>query len=236
MYTLRITDDNTVIATRETIMERSDYVDSIQIVANKLYKNQIDIGTDTDVHMKYVLPVSKKIKNTKLTVSNIDSDHGVIYYQIPASAYLTAEPGDIEVSFTFIKYETVDETKKAYVRKTQSGIIHITPLAQFDTFEPSEMLTEFDQRLVELGALARNIESLNQQIYSGMARDIKLDKDNRKVTLVNTDGSMGDGVETMALSKLIAEDLTGTDPDGTQDGIVNIDQIPNMQNLDILLK
>ena len=236
MYTLRITDDNTVIATRETIMERSDYVDSIEIIANELYKNQIDIKTDTDVYMRYVLPISKKIKNTKLTVSNVDSDRGIVCYKIPASAYLTAEPGDIEVSFTFVKYETVDETPKSYVRKTQSGIIHITPLAQFDTFEPSEMLTEFDQRLVELGALARNIESLNQQIYSGMARDIKLDKDNRKITLINADGNMGDGVESMDLSNIIAEDLTGTDPDGTQDGIVNIDHIPNMQNLDELLK
>lgn len=44
MYTLKITDENTVITTvKEKIIERSSYVDDIQIVVAKLYREQIDI-------------------------------------------------------------------------------------------------------------------------------------------------------------------------------------------------
>lgn len=66
MYTLRITDDNNVITTvKESLMEKSNCVNSIQIIINKFYKEQIDM-TDTTAYMKYVLPVTKKIKMTQL--------------------------------------------------------------------------------------------------------------------------------------------------------------------------
>lgn len=51
MYTLRITDNNNVITTvKESLMEKSNCVNSIQIIINKLYKEQIDM-TDTTAYM-----------------------------------------------------------------------------------------------------------------------------------------------------------------------------------------
>ena len=40
------------------------------------------------------------------------------------------------------------------------------------------------------------------------------------------------------ISSMVAEDLVGKDPDGVQDGVVNLDQISGVQmmNLDELLK
>ena len=72
-----------------------------------------------------------------------------------------------------------------------------------------------------------------------MVQDIHINTDDRKVILTNRDGNdTGEGIEVTDLSTLIAEDLTGKDPDGTQDGVVNLDQVPSMQmvNLDKLLK
>ena len=44
MYTLKITDENTVVTTvKESIVERSNYVDKIQIVTSKMYREQIDM-------------------------------------------------------------------------------------------------------------------------------------------------------------------------------------------------
>ena len=61
MYTLKITDENTVTSTvEEKIIERSNYVDKIQIIVAKLYKEQIDLS-DATVYMKYTLPISKKM-------------------------------------------------------------------------------------------------------------------------------------------------------------------------------
>ena len=99
MYTLRITDDNNVITTvKESLMEKSNCVNSIQIIINKLYKEQIDM-TDTTAYMKYVLPVTKKIKMTQL-IADTTTDESHILYTIPVTANISAEPGDIEVSFT----------------------------------------------------------------------------------------------------------------------------------------
>ena len=41
MYTLKITDENTVVTTvKESIVERSNYVDKIQILTSKMYRER----------------------------------------------------------------------------------------------------------------------------------------------------------------------------------------------------
>lgn len=237
MYTLRITDDNNVITTvKESLMEKSNCVNSIQIIINKLYKEQIDM-TDTTAYMKYVLPVTKKIKMTQL-IADTTTDESHILYTIPVTANISAEPGDIEVSFTFLKlvHDEKSDTTTSYVRKTESGLIHITKLAQFDSYEPSEMLTELDQRILALMATAEDIKKLGQATYDNMPIDMKLDSEAKKLTLVNANGNTGDGVGIADLSDSIAKELTGTDPDGTQDGVTHIDKVTGVQSLDELLK
>lgn len=237
MYTLRITDDNNVITTvKESLMEKSNCVNSIQIIINKLYKEQIDM-TDTTAYMKYVLPVTKKIKMTQL-IADTTTDESHILYTIPVTANISAEPGDIEVSFTFLKlvHDEESDTTTSYVRKTESGLIYITKLAQFDSYEPSEMLTELDQRILALMATAEDIKKLGQATYDNMPIDMKLDSEAKKLTLVNANGNTGDGVGIADLSDSIAKELTGTDPDGTQDGITHIDKVTGVQSLDELLK
>mgnify|MGYP001778236942 FL=1 len=237
MYTLRITDDNNVITTvKESLMEKSNCVNFIQIIINKLYKEQIDM-TDTTAYMKYVLPVTKKIKMTQL-IADTTTDESHILYTIPVTANISAEPGDIEVSFTFLKlvHDEESDTTTSYVRKTESGLIHITKLAQFDSYEPSEMLTELDQRILALMATAEDIKKLGQATYDNMPIDMKLDSEAKKLTLVNANGNTGDGIGIADLSDSIAKELTGTDPDGTQDGVTHIDKVTGVQSLDELLK
>ena len=237
MYTLRITDDNNVITTvKESLMEKSNCVNFIQIIINKLYKEQIDM-TDTTAYMKYVLPVTKKIKMTQL-IADTTTDESHILYTIPVTANISAEPGDIEVSFTFLKlvHDEESDITTSYVRKTESGLIHITKLAQFDSYEPSEMLTELDQRILALMATAEDIKKLGQATYDNMPIDMKLDSEAKKLTLVNANGNTGDGVGIADLSDSIAKELTGTDPDGTQDGVTHIDKVTGVQSLDELLK
>lgn len=237
MYTLRITDDNNVITTvKESLMEKSNCVNSIQIIINKLYKEQINM-TDTTAYMKYVLPVTKKIKMTQL-IADTTTDESHILYTIPVTANISAEPGDIEVSFTFLKlvHDEESDTTTSYVRKTESGLIHITKLAQFDSYEPSEMLTELDQRILAFMATAEDIKKLGQATYDNMPIDMKLDSEAKKLTLVNANGNTGEGIGIADLSDSIAKELTGTDPDGTQDGITHIDKVTGVQSLDELLK
>ena len=83
------------------------------------------------------------------------------------------------------------------------------------------------------------MKELNESIYNGMVKDVRLDTENKKITLVNKeDEDTGNGIVVKDLSTLIAEDLTGKDPDGVQDGVIHVDQVPNVQmaDLDLLLK
>lgn len=238
MYTLKITDENTVVTTvKEKIIERSNYVDNIQIVVAKLYRGQIDMS-DAKVYMNYTLPVSNKIKMITLTPNDLTYENDYIQYLIPAEAYLTAEAGDIEVSFTFYKLiSNEDDSITSYVRKTTSGVIHISPLAAFDKYEPSEYLDEIDQRILAMEALQKDMMAMSEATYNGMVQDVHINTEDRKVILTDRDGNdTGTGIEIENLSAIIAEDMTGKDPDGTQDGIVDLDKVPSLQSLDELLK
>ncbi len=238
MYTLKINEDNTVTTTvKEKLVERSNYVDNIQIVTSKLYREQIDM-TDCTVYMRYVLPVTNKIKITQLTLNDANYETDYLQYVIPADAYITAEAGDIEVSFTFLKLvSNEDDSTTSYVRKTQSGVIHISPLAAFAKFEPHEMLDEVDQRLIQMIALEKDMLALSEATYNGMVQDIHINDETRKAVLIDREGNdTGEGIEISNLSTYVAEDLVGKDPDGTQDGVTNIDNVPGIASLDELLK
>lgn len=239
MYTLKITDENTVVTTvKERLVERSNDVDNIQIITAKLYKEQLDMS-DTSLYMKYKLPVTDKIKITQLIPNNLNYETNYIQYLIPADVNLLAEAGDIEVSFTFLKLvSNDDDSVTSYVRKTTSGVIHVSPLAAFDKYEPSEMFTETDQRLLALIAAVKDLNAQSKAIYENMVKDIRLNTDNKKITLTDRNGDdTGEGIATKDLTALIAEDLTGVDPDGVQDGVVHLDQAKDMKviNLDKLL-
>lgn len=232
MYTLKITDENTVTTTvKETLMERSNYVDKIQIIVAKTYRDQIDMS-DATLNMKYVMPISNQIKLIQLTPNDLNYETNYIQYLIPADAYLTAEAGDIEVSFTFLKLvANGDDTYTSYIRKTQSGTIHITPLRQFDKYEPSEMFSELDQRLLVMEGYIEDLNNLNKATYENMVKDIRLDTENKKITLTSQNGDTGEGIEINKLSPIIAEDMIGSDPDGVQDGVIHLDEIVDLDKL-----
>ena len=233
MYTLKINDDNTVTTTvKETLVERSNYVDKIQIVTSKLYREQIDMS-DATLYMKYKLPVSNKIKMTQLTANDLEYETNYIQYLIPVDAALTAEAGDIEVSFSFLKLVANDDgTYTSYIRKTTSGVIHITPLVQFDKYEPSEFFTEIDQRLLVMEGMIKDLDAQNKAAYEGMVKDIRLNTEDRKITLTDRNGDdTGEGIIVKDLSAMVAEDMTGKDPDGTQDGVVHLDQVIDLDKL-----
>ena len=220
MYTLKITDENTVVTTvKESIVERSNYVDKIQIVTSKMYREQIDMS-DTTVYMKYKLPVSDKIKMTQLIINNLEYEQNYIQYLIP-------------VSFTFLKLvANEDGTYTSYIRKTTSGVIHITPLVQFDKYEPSELFTEIDQRLLAMEGMIKDLNAQNKATYEGMVKDIRLNTEDRKITLTDRNGEdTGNGIVVKNLSAMVAEDMTGKDPDGTQDGVVHLDQVVDLDKL-----
>ena len=131
MYTLLVSEDGSVTTTKyETIMQRSANFNSIQVLINKLYKG-IDIA-DASIYMKYVLPVSKKIKLMHLDLVSDNYLEDYLQFVIPGNTLLTAEPGTVKVTFTITKMNT-DENGQTIVGidTTGEGSIKITAVAQW---------------------------------------------------------------------------------------------------------
>lgn len=228
MYTLLISEDNSVTTTvYETIMQRSLNVDNVQILVNRNYKG-IDLS-DASVLMEYVLP-SKRIFSTYLKFDGTYEINDFIKYTIPANTMLTAEAGDIFVSFTFVKTEVSDANQpKAYVRKTQEGTIKITPISHWLDFVPDDHLTAIDQRLLAMEAAQKAQDALNQEAFESMVRDITLDREKKKIQLESISGPIGNGIDTDKLSEMISTDLVGDDLDGVDDGVTHLDQLLGVQ-------
>lgn len=80
--------------------------------------------------------------------------------------------------------------------------------------------------------MIKDLDAQNKAAYEGMVKDIRLDTDGRKITLTDRNGDdTGDGIVVKNLSAMVAEDMTGKDPDGTQDGVVHLDQVVDLDKL-----
>lgn len=242
MYTLLVDEDNNIVTTtRETIMQRSTNFSNIQILIRNPFKG-IDIS-DATIWMRYILPVSKKIKMMQLILNDAAYKENYLQYILPANTLITSEAGNVMLTLTIIKlvYDEEASTNIAGVEKTSEGSITITPVVQWADFDPDELLNGVDQRLIMLEARQKDQDALNQEIFEGMVNDVKLDTETNKINLVNNKGIVGSGVDVNNLTEIIANAIVGTDADGIQDGVTHLDDVlanNNMKfvNLDNLIK
>ena len=235
MYTLLINSDHSISHTKiTTIMQRSLLVDDIQVLVSKIYNN-IDWENST-CWLKYILPVSKKIKLMSLKQGSANyNGQDYLQYVIPGNTSLTAEKGYVEMSFTFTKLVPADgDQVETYVRKTQPTQIYITPVAAFEEYDPDELLCEVDQRLLLMEAKVKDIDTLHQEMFDNAVNDVRLDLENQKLLLASNKGDVGSGVDIKALSEAVAQNVIGLDADGVNDGITYLDEVaPNVKVVDL---
>lgn len=232
MYTLKIDEDNNVITTvYETIMQRSNLVDNFQVLVSKTYKS-VDMSGFT-VTMRYLLPVSKKYKTFTLKLANSDYN-GYLQYVVDGTTLFTSEPGDIKVSFSFVKINQLDNgTFQQLVRKTKEGIVTITAIPEWGDIVPDEALDALDQRLIALEILVKQLDALNQETYNNLVRDLHLDISAKELYLISQTGKIGNGIDIDDLSQIVGEYIAGKDLDGVQDGVTHLDDIQNLSNITV---
>lgn len=171
MYTFLINEDNTVtVSVQERIMERSKMVDSLHFLADQTYKD-IDMS-DFTVTMSYLTPIGKKNKSETLVLSE-SLYKNKLEYKMPFDTNLTSEAGDIEFWLTFTNV-TLDELGRGtqYVRKVGPGVIHIVPLSAWTDIVPDEALGAFDQRLIAIDALVKQLQERNNTILDNKADNL----------------------------------------------------------------
>ena len=221
MYTLLVNDENQVITTqKETIMQRTNCADKIQILIKKQYKD-VDMS-NAIVYMEYKLPISNKLKLLQLNKGTYKNDD-YMQFIVPSDLQLTSEAGDIAVVFRIYSLQFIDEKGVWVNRNSQEGYITITPLVPWSDIEIDEMFSGIDQRLIALEMLSQNIEAQTQMMYENMATDIVIDDEKLHIATMN--GVTGEGVALDDISEHTISQMIDVDMDGEADGVTYLDHI-----------
>lgn len=221
MYTLLVNDNNQVITTnKETIMQRTNCADKIQILIHKQYKD-IDMS-NAIVYMEYKLPISNKLKLLQL-VKGTYKDDAYMQFIVPGDLQLTSEAGDIAVVFRIYSLQFIGEEAKWVNRNSQEGYITITPVVPWSDIEIDEMFSGIDQRLIALEMLSQNIEAQTQAMYENMPTDIVINDEKIRVATMN--GFTGEGVALDDISEHTISQMIDVDMDGNADGVTYLDDI-----------
>lgn len=221
MYTLLVNDENQVITTvKETIMQRTNCADKVQILIGKQYRD-IDMS-NAIVYMEYKLPISNKLKLLKLNKSEYKNDDWMRFV-IPSDLQFTSEAGDIAVVFRIYSLQFIDEKGVWVNRNSQEGYITITPIVPWSDIEIDEMFSGIDQRLIALEMLSQNLEAQSQMMYENMATDIVINDEKIHISTMN--GVSGEGVALDDISEHTISKMIDADMDGTADGVTYLDYI-----------
>lgn len=194
MYTILITNQNTVIATeQDAIMEKSSLVDKLIFIVEKEY-NDFDMA-DFTLTIQGYLPITHEI--TVETLEMIDDNYKDLYYayKLPIDTDITSEAGTLLYSLSFLKSE-VDPDSNAtinYVRNIAQGQIIIHPISDWFT-APNTALSQLNQILLTNQQNISALRAVADQLYSSAPNNIKIDIDEGEIYLVHGTTRIGTGI------------------------------------------
>lgn len=168
MYTIIVNNDNTLYGSKkERIMQREKLFNKLWILVPPHY-NGYDMSECT-VTMRYLMPISREFKTETLVLSD-ERYEEYLKYVLPVDTCLTKEWGDIEINLTFTMLDVNEKGDIIQrVRKTDSHMITITKLPDWDSVVPDSALSALDQRILkqdaQIKALAKLQCFINRIIY-----------------------------------------------------------------------
>lgn len=158
-YTILVCDDNSLYGSyKRKIMQKEKLFNKLWILVTPYY-NGYDMSQCT-VTMRYLLPISKNFVTETLVLSE-ETYENYLKYTLPIDTDLTKEWGDIELNLTFTMVDVDSDGNIVHrVRKTDSHILNITQLPDWDSFVPDSALSALDQRILKQDAQIRALNEL----------------------------------------------------------------------------
>ena len=163
MYVIIVCDDNSLHAScKNKIIQKEKLFNKLCILVPPYY-NGYDMSQCT-VTLRYLLPISKNLKTETLVLSE-ERYEEYLKYILPIDSCLTDEFGDLEVNLTFTLLDP-DENGNIVqrVRKTESCVLTITPIPNWDAIVPDATLAALDQRILKQDAQIKALENLLKAI------------------------------------------------------------------------
>lgn len=220
MYTIIVNNDNTLYGSKkERIMQREKLFNKLWILVPPHY-NGYDMSECT-VTMRYLMPISREFKTETLVLSD-ERYEECLKYVLPVDTCLTKEWGDIEINLTFTMLDVNEKGDIIQrVRKTDSHMITITKLPDWDSVVPDSALSALDQRILKqdaqikaLAKLAKSIDSnkVDNLVYNSVDETLQLSANGVGIgDKVSVRDMIDDGIPVVDLDSNSDEDSENDD-------------------------
>jgi hypothetical protein len=199
-------------------MQKEKLFNKLCFVVPPIY-NGYDMSQCT-VTMRYLMPISREFVTETLVLSKEKYKEHLMYV-LPIDTNLSKEHGDIELNLTFTMLDVDDNGDIIQrVRKTDSHMLHITKLPNWDAFVPDSALSALDQRILKQDAQIKALASLAISIDSNKVDGLLYD-DKEETIQVSANG-IGIGnkvsVRDMLDEGIPVVDLDSEDGSGSDNG------------------
>lgn len=192
-YTIIVCDDNSLYGShKRKIMQKEKLFNKLWILVPPYY-NGYDMSKCT-LTMRYLLPISKEFRTETLVLSD-EKYEEYLKYVLPIDTDLSKEWGDIEINLTFTLLDTDSNGNIVQrVRKTDSHILHITHLPDWDSIIPDSALSAIDQRILKQDAQIKALANLAEIISDNQVDDIIYNEKEEILQLSANGVGVGKGV------------------------------------------
>lgn len=213
MYTIIVNNDNTLYGSKkERIMQREKLFNKLWILVSPHY-NGYDMSECT-VTMRYLMPISREFKTETLVLSD-ERYEEYLKYVLPVDTCLTKEWGDIEINLTFTMLDVNEKGDIIQrVRKTDSHMITITKLPDWDSVVPDSALSALDQRILKQDAQIKALAELAKSIDSNKVDNLVYNSVDETLQLSANGVGVGD---KLSVRDMIDEGIPVVDLDSNND-------------------
>ena len=223
-YTIIVCDDNSLYGSQKRkIMQREKLFNKLWILVPPYY-NGYDMSQCT-LTMRYLLPISREFITETLVLSN-ERYEEYLKYILPIDTNLSKEWGDIELNLTFTMLDVdADGNVVQRVRKTDSHILTITRLPDWDSVIPDSALSALDQRILKQDAQIKALASLAETLDNNQVDNLVYDEKDETLQLsakgigignkVNVKDMLDDGIPVVDLD--FNSDNSDENPDNDND-------------------
>ena len=181
-YVIIVENDNTLYGScKQKIIQREKLFNKLWFLVPPHY-NGHDMSRCT-VTMRYLLPISKEFRTETLILSS-ESYEEYLKYVLPVDTNLTKEYGDVRLNLTFTMLDVDDDGKIIQrVRKTENGVLHITPIPDWDSMIPDASLAALDERILKQDAQIRALADVANILDGVKADDLVYNKNEETLQL-----------------------------------------------------
>lgn len=213
MYIIIVENDNSLYGScKEKIIQREKLFNKLCFLVPPHY-NGHDMSRCT-VTMRYLLPISKEFRTETLILSN-ERYKEYLKYVLPVDTNLTKEYGDVELNLTFTMLD-VDNNGNIIqrVRKTENGVLYITPIPDWDSMIPDASLAALDERILKQDAQIRALADVANILDSVKADNLVYNDDEETLQLTSQGVGIGNKV---SVRDMLDDGIPVVDLDGKSD-------------------